>query len=70
MSIRLSGAQVTRIIESINRCAEMKERGYRGSRFVPEHVLIEDLVEDILKEVLPCPTNTPQTPNAQPNANG
>jgi hypothetical protein len=67
MTIRLSNAQVTRIEEALNRY-ERNGVESRNSFFIPHKLRVEELVEDILKEVLPCPINTPQTPNEQPNA--
>jgi len=48
MSIRLSGAQVQRIEEALER--------YNRFRYYGRQLITEELVEDILKEVLPeCP---------------
>lgn len=59
---RLSGAQITRIKESLAR--------YKES-FIPQHQAIEELVNDILKEVLPsCPNQSEhQTQKEQQNVN-
>ena len=75
MSIRLSGAQVTRITESILRLH------YRN-RDTFYHWEIEDFIEDILREVVPPPLyqikengeiclvpSEHQTPNEQRSVN-
>jgi hypothetical protein len=68
MSIRLSGAQVTRISEALERHKRIQIGFNYNYRDVPFHIATEELVEDILKEVLPCPINTAPTPNAPQNA--
>lgn len=63
MAIRLSGAQITRIKDSL------QWRIGADAYHVPKYK-IEDLVEDILEEVLPCPNQSIlQTPNVQPSVN-
>ena len=68
MSIRLSGAQVTRIKESLDRYERNGIDDRRNSFFTPFHQRVEELVEEILKEVVPeCNPSVLLTPNAQRN---
>jgi len=53
MGIRLSGAQVTRIKESLDRYERNGIDDRRNSYYTPFHIRVEELVEDILKEVVP-----------------
>jgi hypothetical protein len=69
MTIRLSGAQITKIQEALDRYERNGIDDRRNSFFTPFHQRIEELVEDILKEVLPCPTSTVPIQNEQRSVN-
>ena len=53
MTIRLSGAQITRIEEFLDRYERNGIDDRRNSYYTPFHTRVEELVEDILKEVVP-----------------
>jgi len=79
MSIKLSGAQVVRIQEFLDRYERNGIDDRRNSFFTPFHLRVEELVEDILSIVIPPAylvkengeicliTNTRQTQNEQRN---
>lgn len=84
MAIRLTGAQVTRIKEAINRFEDNTKRFSlypNPDGHIPIHTGIEELVEDILLIATPlppmwlinekgeiCPINTLPTQNARLSA--
>ncbi len=82
MAIRLTGAQVSKIKEAINRFEDNTRRfDFPPSGHIPIHRGIEELVEDILLIATPlppmwlvnekgdiCPINTLPTQNARLNA--
>jgi len=70
MGIRLSGAQVTRIKESLDRYERNGIDDRRNSYYTPFHIRVEELVEDILKEVVPeCNPSEHLTPNEPRSVN-
>ena len=63
MSIRLSGAQVTRIKELVDLS------DFYDLRHDQVEIFTERFLEIILPKENPCPTSIAQTPNEQPNVN-
>ena len=64
MGIRLSGAQVSRIKEFLDRYERNGIDDRRNSYYTPFHIRVEELVESILKEVVPeCNPSEHQTQN-------
>jgi hypothetical protein len=62
MSIRLSGAQITRIREAFHHFEDIAWQGH-----VARETLVEDILNIVLMKELECHINTQRTPKEQQN---